>query len=111
MKKTLFTLLFFFLFAIPAFAAYPNYSGYVNDFARVLSDGFIQQLETKLTAFDQKTTNQIVVVTVDTVQPETIEEYAIHLADKWKPGQKGKDNGIIMLFAMRDREMRIEVGR
>jgi len=111
MRRLLIGILFFLLLAFPAFAAYPGYSGYVNDFAHVLSDQFVQQLENKLAAFDKKTTDQIAVVTVDTVQPETIEEYTIHLADKWKPGQKGKDNGIIMLFAMQDRQMRIEVGR
>src|SRR5437763_1057280 len=111
MKKLLAFFLFLTIFITPVFADYPNYSGYVNDFAHILSDQFIQQLDNKLAAFDKKTTDQIAVVTIQTTKSETIEEYSIHLADKWKPGQKGKDNGVIMLFAMQDRQMRIEVGR
>lgn len=106
-----FGLFFLFLFPSYAFADYPNYQGYVNDFAKVLSSEFVDRLNTKLLAFDKQTSNQIAVVTVGTTSPETIEDYSIHLAEKWKVGQKGKDNGIIMLFAMRDRTMRIEVGR
>src|SRR5436190_2122963 len=112
--KKLFVLLFFFFFlfsASVAHADYPTYKGYVNDFAHVLSPTGVKDLETKLKDFDKQTTNQIAVVTVQTTEPETIEQYSIHLAEKWKVGQKGKDNGVIMLFAMQDRKMRIEVGR
>lgn len=91
--------------------SYPDYIGYVNDFAHVLSPDYISALNSKLHEFNKRTTNQIAVVTVDTTSPEVIEEYSIHLADKWKVGQKGKDNGIILLFAMKDHKMRIEVGR
>lgn len=114
MKKLLLLLAFFFLaFRGITFAAtqYPDYSNYVNDFAKVFSANFVSQLDAKLLSFDQKTTDQIAVVTVDTTGAETIEQYSIALADKWKVGQKGKDNGVIMLFAMKDRKMRIEVGR
>src|SRR5438477_290242 len=111
MKKILFGTVLFLFFALPVFADYPSYQGYVNDFAHILGTVETQHLASLLSAFDQKTSDQIAVVTVQTTQPETIEEYSIHLADKWKPGQKGKDNGIIMLFAMQDRQMRIEVGR
>lgn len=89
----------------------PSYEGYVNDFANVLSDDFENKLENKLFKYDQETTNQVVVVTVDSTQNDTIENYSIHLAEQWKPGQKEKDNGILMLFAMKDHKMRIEVGR
>ncbi len=113
MKKFI---LFFFTFlliftGISYATTYPDYSGYVNDFAHVLSAAYVSQLNAKLSEFNHQTTDQIAVVTVTTTQPETIEEYSIHLAEKWKVGQKGKDNGIIMLFAMQDHKMRIEVGR
>lgn len=101
-----------FLVVRPGLAAsYPDYSGYVNDYAHVLSESFVKDLNNKLSDYDKKTSNQIAVVTIDTTGSETIEQYSIHLADKWKPGQKGKDNGVVMLFAMKDRKMRIEVGR
>lgn len=113
MKKVLVALFAFFMLFPPLAhgASYPDYTGYVNDFAHVLSADFAARLNTKLSNFNKKTTNQLTVVTVDTTQPETIEEYSIHLAEKWKVGQKGKDNGVIMLFALRDHRMRIEVGR
>lgn len=115
MKRLLFVflvaLLFLFTANVAHAATYPDYTGYVNDYAQVFSPRFVSQLNTKLSDFNTKTTNQIAVVTVNSTQPETIEEYSIHLADKWKVGQKGKDNGIIMLFAMQDHKMRIEVGR
>ena len=99
------------IFAVKAFAAYPSYTSFVSDFANVLSEDFEKKLNTKLSNFEDKTSNEIAVVTVDTTEPETIEEYSIHLAENWKPGKIGKDNGVILLFAMNDRTMRIEVGR
>ncbi len=112
MKKFYGILLFLLCLPILTFAtSYPDYNNYVNDFAHVLSPSFVSHLTSELSNFDKKTTNQIAVVTIDTTEPETIEEYGIHLADKWKVGQKGKDNGVIMLFAMHDHKMRIEVGR
>src|SRR3990167_4713598 len=112
MKKILGLVLGLFLFAgVVQAINYLDYTGYVNDFAKVLSKDFVEKQNLKLKEFDEKTTNQIAVVTVETTSPESIEEYSIHLADKWKPGQNGKDNGIIFLTATKDREMRIEVGR
>src|SRR3989344_4912375 len=105
------TFLFFLVLSGKSFAKYPTYSGYVNDFGRLLSRQTVKSLESKLSSYNKTTTNQVVVVTVDSTQPESIEEYSIRLADKWKVGQKGKDNGVVMLFAMKDRAMRIEVGR
>lgn len=115
MKKLLVLFFLFFTFfpafSFKVFANYPNYKGYVNDLAGVLSSQTAQSLESQLSIYDKQTTNQVVVVTIDSTNPETIEEYSINLAEKWKVGQKGKDNGVIMIFAMKDRAMRIEVGR
>lgn len=108
----IFSLCLFFVFPNTTVAtSYPNQTGYVNDFASVLTASFANQLDTELRVFEQKTTNQIAVVTIRSTQPDTIENYSIHLAEKWKIGQKAKDNGIIMIFAMQDHKMRIEVGR
>lgn len=111
MKKLIIGLVAFFALATSVFAAYPSYSGFVNDYTNTLSKEEVQKLETKVKEYEAQTTNQIAVALVKTTEPESIEEYSIHLADQWKPGQKGKDNGILMLFAMDDRKMRIEVGR
>jgi uncharacterized protein len=90
---------------------YPQYTGYVNDFANVLSSDTKSKLEKEISDYDKKTTNQIAVATIKTTGDETIEEYGIHLFDAWKPGQKGKDNGVIFLTAVQDHHLRIEVGR
>jgi len=103
-------LAFFVAKAVSA-ADIPQYKGYVNDFANVISDTAEKDITQKIEAHDKKTTNQIAVATVKTTQPEEIEQYSIRMAEQWKPGTKEKDNGVIMLFAIDDRKMRIEVGR
>lgn len=90
--------------------AYPNYDGYINDYADILTDEQEQQLEIKLGDYDKKTSTQIAVAIVQSLEGEDIDSYSINLADKWAPGQEEKDNGIILLIAMEEREMRIEVG-
>jgi uncharacterized protein len=98
------------LFKVHA-ATYPAYQGYVTDQAKTLTTEEVEKLEKKLTEYDHQTTNQIAVFLVKTTGPETIEQYSINVAEQWKIGQKGQDNGILMLFAMDDHKMRIEVGR
>jgi uncharacterized protein len=87
----------------------PEPTGYVVDLSGVLKEETKQKIESDLKALDQ--TAQVAVVTVKTTQPLSVEQYAIKLADKWKPGYKGKDNGIIFLIVTEDRKVRIEVGR
>jgi uncharacterized protein len=78
----------------PAFAAdqaaVPPLRARVTDLTGTLSSAEQQALETKLAAWEQQTTNQLAVLIVPTTQPETIEEYAIRVADAWKIGQKGR---------------------
>jgi hypothetical protein len=59
---------------------------------------------------EQTTSNQLVVLMVPTTQPEPIEAYSMRVAEKWKIGRKGQDNGALFLIAKNDRKMRIEVG-
>ena len=97
----------------PAFAdqqAVPPLRARVTDLTGTLSASEQQALEAKLAAWEQQTTNQLAVLIVPTTQPETLEEYGIHVAEAWKLGQKGKDNGVLLLVAKNDRRMRIEVG-
>ena len=84
--------------------------GYVNDFAGVMAPADQQAINTLLTEVESKTTDQVAVVTVATTEPETIEQYAVKLFKKWGIGQKGKDNGVLFLIAVRDHTLRIEVG-
>ncbi|MGD0906141.1 MAG: TPM domain-containing protein [Candidatus Acidiferrales bacterium] len=84
--------------------------GYVNDFAGVLSE----QSKAKLTALcaevDQKTKAQIAVVTVSSLEGESVEQYSIDLATQWGVGPKQQARGVLILLAPNDRKYRIEVG-
>lgn len=86
----------------------PNAKSYVNDFAGILSN--TQILEQQISAYEQETSNEIAIVTVGSLQDTTIEEYAVRLFEKWKIGKADKDNGILILVAPNERQIRIEVG-
>lgn len=88
----------------------PNYIGYVNDYASILSSETAYQLTRLSDEIERKTTAQLAIVTIDTVSPLGIENYAVRLFEKWGIGQKGKDNGVLLLVAVKDRAVRIEVG-
>lgn len=85
-------------------------SDFVNDYAGILSTNSINKIDGVLREIEKKTTAEIAVVTVKTIQPLTIEQYAVELFQKWGIGKKGKDNGILILVASEDRRARIEVG-
>jgi uncharacterized protein len=77
----------------------------------MLSPEVRQDLEARLTAFERSDSTQIVVLTIPTLAGETLEEYAIKVAEAWRIGQKGADNGAILFVAEQERKIRIEVGR
>lgn len=89
----------------------PQLKGYVNDYANMISPQAATLLENELKAFEQSDSTQVVILTVPSLEGEVIEEYGIKVAEAWKVGWKGKDNGVIFLVAKQDRKMRIEVGR
>lgn len=89
----------------------PQLTGYVNDYAGMISPSVKASLEDELKAFEQSDSTQIVILTIPSLKNEVLEEYSIKVAEKWKIGQKGKDNGIIVLVAKQERKIRIEVGR
>ena len=92
-------------------ATLPAPTGYVNDFAGVLSSQTKQNVEDLCTQVDKQAHAQIAVVTVKTIDDDQpIEEFTTQLEDKWKVGQKGTDRGLLMLFVMNPRKGRIEVG-
>jgi uncharacterized protein len=88
----------------------PYLTGRVVDNAAILSPGARDRLTEISRAHEQKTSNQIVVLTVPALAGESIEDYAQQLFAAWKLGQKGKDNGVLLIVAPNDRRMRIEVG-
>ncbi len=85
-------------------------TGYVNDFAGVLSPDTRSHLEQLCTDVDQQAHAQIAVVTVHTTGDDTIDDFAVHLEEKWKVGQKGTDRGLLFLLATDDHHYRFEVG-
>jgi uncharacterized protein len=89
----------------------PPAQGYVNDFAGLLSPAARSQIETFLREFDASDSTQVVVVTVPDLQGEPVDMVALKFAETWQIGQKGKDNGALLLIGKEDRKMRIEVGR
>ena len=82
----------------------------VNDYAKVFSSKEADKLERKLKQFEDATSNQVVVAVFPSLEGGNLEDFSIRLAEQWKPGQKGRDNGVIILVFMRDRKIRIEVG-
>ena len=88
----------------------PELTGRVVDRAGVLSREAIGTLNSKLSALEQEKGAQIVVLTVPTTKPEPIEAFSIRVADAWKIGRKGVDDGILVLVATEDHRVRIEVG-
>ena len=84
--------------------------GRVSDYAKVLKPEEISALETILSNYERETTNQIVIAIFNSLEGWDIEDFSIRLAEKWKIGQKGKDNGIIILVALEEKKIRIEVG-
>jgi uncharacterized protein len=89
----------------------PAPTGFVNDFAGVLSPSVRQSVEDLCIQVDRKAHAQIAVVTVKTIDDDmSIEEFATALEDKWKVGPKGTDRGVLLLVSLSPRKYRIEVG-
>ena len=88
----------------------PYLTGRVVDNAEILKPETRKRLAERLRQHEQKTTNQIAVLTVPTLNGESVEDYAVRVFEQWKLGQKGKDNGVLVVIAPKERRMRIEAG-
>jgi uncharacterized protein len=93
-----------------AAADVPYLSGRVTDEAEILSSDVRRRLTDRLTEHEDRTTDQIAVLTIRTLGGESIEEYAVRVFESWKLGQRGRDNGVLIIVVPDDRQMRIEVG-
>jgi uncharacterized protein len=89
----------------------PQYQGYVTDLAGMISPAERQRLEQTLLAFEQSDSTQIAVLTIPSLEGDPVEDFSIRTVEAWKIGQKGKDNGVLLLVSKGDRKIRIEVGR
>ncbi len=101
--------------AVPAFAqqgfvAVPQLTARVTDLTGTLTPDQSSALEAKLAAFEQSKGSQVVVLLVPTTQPEVIEQYSMRVVDQWKLGRGKVDDGVLLLIALNDRKVRIEVG-
>ncbi|MDX1707405.1 MAG: TPM domain-containing protein [Desulfobacterales bacterium] len=88
----------------------PALKARVNDTAGMLSPTTRQQLEDVLARLEETDSTQIVVLTIPSLEGEVLEEFSIKVLDQWKIGQRGLDNGAMLLIARNDRKIRIEVG-
>jgi uncharacterized protein len=99
----------------PAFAqqglvAVPQLTARVTDLTGTLTADQSSSLEAKLAAFEQSKGSQVAVLVVPTTQPEAIEQYSIRVVDQWKLGRGKVDDGVLVLVALNDRKVRLEVG-
>ena len=113
MKRPVLIVLIPLIFCSAALAqeiSFPQPQGYISDFAGTLNSETQIKLSSLAAALEQKTGAQLAVVTLDSTKPYTIDDYAVRLFETWGIGQEGKDNGVLLLVAVADRKVRIEVG-
>ena len=109
--RKLFLLLLIIIASIALADDVPGYSSYVNDYAGVITEKDKTSMEEVAKEVEEKTGAQIAVLTVKSMEPyASIDEFGMAVAEKWKVGEKGKDTGIIIILAMDERKVRIEVG-
>jgi len=113
MRQTL-RLIFFLVImcSTTAYAAlnFPLLTGRVVDDAHILSQSTIEEINSSLSAYENGTSNQVVVVTLPSLQGTSIEDYGYQLGRYWQIGQKEKNNGVLLILAPKEHKVRIEVG-
>lgn len=90
--------------------SYPAASGYVNDFASVLDAGTAAEIKKVAEDLEAETSDELAVVTVKSVAPVPLKDYAVELFKRWGIGKKKKDNGVLLIVAVEDHRVEIEVG-
>jgi len=88
----------------------PRPRGYVNDFAGIIDGGRARQIESACASIERTTGVEIAVVTLDSLGNYSLEETGMRFLEGWGIGKKGKDNGVVILVAMKERQIRIENG-
>ena len=109
-KLLFLTVFVFFSFSVFAKEEIPSPEGRVNDFAGVISPEYKEKISSLIDELEQKTSAEICVVTSHSIEPYSESEYAQMLFDNWKIGKKGKDNGALVLLAVKERRWRVHVG-
>jgi uncharacterized protein len=119
--KQAFFIAFSLLLTISAFVSFAQvakaevkvvpYEKRCTDLANKLSESERKDINGRLKAFEKATGNQLAVVILPSLEDESIEDVAFRFASTWKLGQKDKDNGVLLMFAIAERKARIEVGK
>ena len=109
--KKIIVLCFFIFYNFNSFGlAVPSLSGPVVDKAGILSRSESEKIENFLLDLDRKSKVQIAVLIIPSLEGESIEDYSMQVAEKWKLGDKEKDSGALLVVAVKDKKLRIEVG-
>ena len=109
--KKIIVLCFFIFYNFNSFGlAVPSLSGPVVDKAGILSRNEFEKIENFLLDLDQKSKVQIAVLIIPSLEGESIEDYSMQVAEEWKLGDKEKDSGALLVVAVKDKKLRIEVG-
>ena len=117
MKRRIAVLLFFlgivasFLPSVARALPVPPLNAHINDYAHMISERAAGELERELAELEKTDSTQVVVLTIPGLEGENVEDFSIKVAEAWKIGSKGVDNGVILLIVRDDRKVRIEVGR
>jgi len=102
------------LFVVLSLSAFtldvPKLKGRINDYAGILNSSEESQLESVLRNTEAKTSSQVVLLTIPSLEGENLEDYSIRVVEKWQIGQKEYDNGALLLVALAEKKVRIEVG-
>ncbi|MGB5366659.1 MAG: TPM domain-containing protein, partial [Polyangiales bacterium] len=97
--------------SLTAFAlSVPELTGRVNDYATLLTPATEARIDALLTQLEKDTGAQVVVLTIDSLQGESLEDYSLRVAEAWKLGRDDPDDGALLMIAKNDRKMRLEVG-
>jgi len=95
----------------PAIPAKPSPPRLVNDLAHMMTAGEADQLETKLLDFSNQTSNEITIVTIDSLGDYDVSDFAIKLGKAWGVGRSGKNNGVVILASLKDHKINISSGK
>lgn len=110
-NKFFVSILFFLFLANPIFAlSVPSLTSPIVDNANLISDGVEQNINNQLQELSNSTGIQLAVLTIPTLEDEVLESYSMKVAETWKLGSAEKDTGVLLLIALEERSIRIEVG-